>query len=1174
VRPVTRDTRLENLTPGTVVRGVTADGVVTVVATRWHGTSALTLTYRDAAGRVDERLVYRDDEPTLAVELVGRAWAFDADGHLFRLASEARRIQLAYLFDPMLAVHLSQLEALPHQIQAVYGEMLPRQPLRFLLADDPGAGKTIMAGLYVKELALRGDLARCLVVAPGGLVAQWQDELAQKFDLAFDILTRDQIEASQTQNPFAERNLLIARLDHLSRNDELQAKLAGTDWDLVVVDEAHRLAAHWFGNEVKETRRYRLGRLLGSITRHLLLMTATPHAGKEEDFQLFLALLDADRFEGRFRSGAQPGDVSDLMRRMIKERLLRFDGRKLFPERRAYTVPYPLSDLEADLYDQVTTYVVEEMNRAQALADAGEGRRGNRVGFALTVLQRRLASSPEAIYRSLYRRQERLEGELGELRIRARGQAVRAATRDDLLADLDRDDDPDSYDDLDDAELEQVEEELVDGATAARTIAELEAEIATLRRLEDLARRVRNAGTDRKWAEFVALVDDTPEMRDGDGARRKLIVFTEHRDTLTYLVERLRGRLGRPEAVVAIHGGTRREDRRGIQETFSQDPTCLVLVATDAAGEGINLQRAHLLVNYDLPWNPNRIEQRFGRVHRIGQTEVCHMWNLVAEDTREGQVYLTLLHKLDEQRKALGGQVFDVLGEAFRGQPLRELLLRAIRYGDRPDVRAQLDQVIDERVGEGLADLVAEHALSADMLGQADVARIRADLEEAQARRLQPHHVRAFFLEAFALVGGRIAEREPGRYQVTHVPVDARARDRQPGLGAPVLPRYERVCFDKPLLRLPGKPPAELLAPGHPLLDATLDLLLERHRRLLTTGALLVDDTDATDQPRVLVYLEHAITDGRLDVAGRQRVISRRFEFVELQRDGTAAPAGAAAYLDYRPATPEEQAQAAGLLGEPWLAGGLEAAALDVAIEQGVPAHLDEVRTRTVARLRKVRAAVHERLTREVAYWDHRALELDEQAAAGRQPRMNPDRARQRADELAGRLRRRMAELDQEEQLKALPPVVVGGALVVPAVLLAVSSTPGTHARNTEWVDKTAIAAVLAAERARGRDPEEMPHNNRGFDIRSRTQDGHLLFIEVKGRIAGGETVTITRSEILTGLNSDRWILALVEVDPAGSTEVRYLHHPFRGQIDDLGFTETSRTFPWAALWKAGELPS
>src|SRR6266540_4477361 len=310
--------RLEELTPGAIIRGLSPGEAVTVVAANWHGSSAITLTYRHATGRVAERLVYRDDEPMLSAERTAAAWAFDADGGLFRLVSEARRIRLAYLFDPMLAVHLSRLEPLPHQIQAVYGEMLPRQPLRFLLADDPGAGKTIMAGLYIKELALRGGLARCLVVAPGGLVAQWQEELADKFGLAFDIVTRDQIEASQTQNPFAERNLLIARLDHLSRNDDLQSKLAGTDWDLVVVDEAHRLAAHWFGIEVKETKRYKLGRLLGGVCRHFLLMTATPHAGKEEDFQLFMALLDADRFEGRFRGGAQPVDVSDLMRRAIK----------------------------------------------------------------------------------------------------------------------------------------------------------------------------------------------------------------------------------------------------------------------------------------------------------------------------------------------------------------------------------------------------------------------------------------------------------------------------------------------------------------------------------------------------------------------------------------------------------------------------------------------------------------------------------------------------------------------------------------------------------------------------------------------------------------------------------------------------------------------------------------
>ncbi|MGH7912201.1 MAG: DEAD/DEAH box helicase, partial [Candidatus Dormibacteraceae bacterium] len=618
----------------------------TSVALSWHGGAAVTLTYRDPDGRVGERLLYRSDEAALQVRTAGSRWGFGADGELFTLVSEARRIRLAHLFDPLLAVHLSLVEPLPHQIHAVYGELLPRQPLRFVLADDPGAGKTIMAGLYIKELLLRADVARCLVVAPGGLVAQWQDELAEKFSLDFTILTKDAIEASHAGNPLAEANLVIARLDHLSRNDDIQARLETTEWDLVVVDEAHRMSAHYEGDEVRETRRYRLGKLLSATTRHLLLLTATPHAGKDEDFQLFLALLDPDRFEGRRRSASGEIDTSDLMRRMVKEKLLRFDGRPLFPERRAYTVPFELSPAEMALYEAVTTYVTEEMNRAERLAS---GRR-NVVGFALTVLQRRLASSPEAICQSLARRRKRLEDHLAELR--DAGAHPGGLPQPDLDEDLDTADLED--DDLDAAELEEIEEALVDQASAAETAIELEAEVATLSHLETLARSVLSEGTDRKWTELTGLLSEGPEMFDAAGARRKLLIFTEHRDTLSYLVTRLQSFLGRSEAVVSIHGGMRREQRRLAQDTFTSDPDCVVLVATDAAGEGINLQRAHLVVNYDLPWNPNRIEQRFGRVHRIGQEEVCHMWNLVAKDTREGQVYELLLHKLESQRQALG----------------------------------------------------------------------------------------------------------------------------------------------------------------------------------------------------------------------------------------------------------------------------------------------------------------------------------------------------------------------------------------------------------------------------------------------------------------------------------------------------------------------------------------
>jgi len=333
----------ENLKPGAHLHGLELGCVAEIVQVAHFGDDAVNLIYR-VNGRVGERLVYRGEETAFELVGSGRTYAFDADGGLLRLASEASRIRLAYLFDPYLAISASQIEALPHQITAVYAEMLPRQPLRFLLADDPGAGKTVMAGLLIKELMIRGDVERCLIVAPGSLAEQWQEEMAEKFNIRFDILSRDQMEASITGNPFVEHNRLIMRLDMAARSDELKAKLsAAPDWDLVICDEAHRMAASYFGGEVKETQRHKLGKLLGTRTRNLLLMSATPHNGKEADFQLFMGLLDADRFEGRFREGVHKADVSDMMRRLTKEELYRFDGTPLFPERLAYTASYALS---------------------------------------------------------------------------------------------------------------------------------------------------------------------------------------------------------------------------------------------------------------------------------------------------------------------------------------------------------------------------------------------------------------------------------------------------------------------------------------------------------------------------------------------------------------------------------------------------------------------------------------------------------------------------------------------------------------------------------------------------------------------------------------------------------------------------------------------------------------
>jgi superfamily II DNA or RNA helicase len=1165
--------RLEELTKGAVVLGILGERRIRVVDVSWHGSSAMTLTYTDElTGRTDQELLDRNDEARLVVEQAGRAWSLDGDGRLFRLASEAKRISLAYLFDPFLAVQTSDLDPLPHQVDAVYNKMLPRQPLRFLLADDPGAGKTIMAGLLCKELIIRGDVERCLVIAPGSLVGQWQDELWDKFGLDFKILTKDMIESARSGNPFTEQSLLIARLDHLSRNEALQAKLRASDWDLVIVDEAHKMSAHYVGGEVKETKRYKLGQLVGSVTRHFLLMTATPHAGIEEDFRLFLALLDADRFEGRIPDGRGTLDLSDTMRRLVKEKLLTFEGKPLFPERRAYTAVYPLSDGEALLYKRVTEYVQEEMNRADRLKAAGEGRRGAIVGFALTTLQRRLASSPEAIYQSLYRRHRRLESRLADERLRRRGARIAAQiSTPSLPAGFGADPDDFDLDDLAYGELEDLEEELVDEASAAGTIAELEYEIATLSELEGLAHQLRDRGTDRKWEELSSLLLHAPEMFDGNGTRRKLIIFSEHRDTLTYLTGKLRSILDSPDSVVTIHGGLPREERRKIQEAFTQDKNVLVLVATDAAGEGINLQRAHLMVNYDLPWNPNRIEQRFGRVHRIGQTQVCHLWSLVAEDTREGQVFQRLFEKLDEQRRALGGQVFDVLGEAFHDRSLRDMLIDAVRYGERPDVKERLNTVLDATIGDALRQVVHDRALVSDLMSASDIDRVREEVERAEVRRLQPYFIRSFFLEAFVLLGGAIREREPGRFEVTQVPAELRLRNRQAAPGAPLLNRYERVTFDKNLVAVDLRPRAQFLGPGHPLVDMTTDLIIERYDSLLRQGAVLVDDTDPGEEPRMLVYLQHAVMDGRADRTGNRQTVSKRFEFVWVGRDNAATSAGWVPYLDLRAATAAETFQARSVIDEVWLRTSLEEAAVSHGVELA-RRHLDEVRRRTLDRVERTREAVRSTLQAQIQHWDHRASQLRERELAGKLPAsgMNSAKARQRADELGSRLRQRLAELDAEGRLASAPPVLAGGALVIPAGLLARLGDRRFGSHRQAMTRTEAIRAVLAAERSAGRVPTEMPPGHQGYDIESRAADDSTLFITVKQNSTGSDVLLITQSEFGVARNAAaQHVFALAAVGAAGVPVVRYLRHG-TGTIADPGFGASAVQLPWQTCFEHG----
>ncbi|MDP3921702.1 MAG: helicase-related protein [Candidatus Omnitrophota bacterium] len=1140
---------LQSINTGMTLVGIEPTVLVTVVAVVPIADGALQVIYKTPDGTLKDRLLGHTDEASISVAMVERPWSFDGDGEIFKLTVEAKRIDLAFLFDPMMAVHTSNVEPLPHQITAVYESMLPRHPLRFVLADDPGAGKTIMAGLYIRELLMRADSRRILIVAPGSLVEQWRDELFEKFGLEFRIFSKELEDASPSGNPFEDVDQLIVRLDQMARNEELQEKLCNAGWDLVVFDEAHKLAAHFYGSKLEKTGRFKLAEKIGAHARHLLLMTATPHNGKEEDFQLFLSLLDSDRFYGKFRDGVHKVDCSDLIRRMVKEKLVKFDGTPLFPERRAYTVNYKLSDLESVLYEAVTQYVKTEMGKADRL----DGKRKGSVGFALTALQRRLASSPEAIFQSLKRRRERLERRLREEKMGARGQQILAET----IADV-----PDDDDDLNAEEQENLEETLVDQATASQTIAELAAEIVSLQDLEKQAKALVVSGKDRKWDELSRILQNEPLLHDAGGRMRKIIIFSEHRDTLNYLHEKIAGVLGSHDAIVVIHGGVHRDERRKLQALFRSDPDVRVLVATDAAGEGVNLQNANLMVNYDLPWNPNRLEQRFGRIHRIGQQEVCHLWNLVAKETREGDVFFRLLEKIRIISEALQGQVFNVLGEVFDGNSLKDMLLEAIRYGDRPEVRARLSQKIDNALDiDHISSILKRDALAQESMSADRLFAVKEEMDKAEARRLQPYFVRSFFMKAFEKLGGTMHPREVTRFEITHVPASIRERDRLiTGRNrrelAPVLKRYERVCFTKDAVRPMDKPGvafANMIHPGHPLMLAVSDIILEQHSNLLRQGAVLVDSADEGDQASLLFLLTHEIK------SGDGQILSKRLQFVRVASDGSASFAGWAPHLDLEALGSTDRSLLNDLFSAPWIRADQEQRALALAASTLVPEHYQEVAVRRIAHVDKTLAAVHERLTKEIDFWSDRWMRLKEDQEAGKDVRLNLENVRRTITDLEGRLENRKKELQSMRHVVSATPIALGGALVVPIGLLrrlrgeTEMSPPFTaDAAARKRIEDLAMAAVQKAEESRGCRVVNVAAQKCGWDLSSyppasNGKQTEVRHIEVKGKAKDSPTVTITRNEILYAFNqAEKFLLAIVLVGEDGSSEGPfYLRNPF-----------------------------
>jgi superfamily II DNA or RNA helicase len=1153
-----------------LVSGVLPDQLVEIITAQKVADNIAMIYFKDERGQIFSNTYTLDEISQFSPSTGSSRFTFEAKGDDFKLTTEAMRMQLAGLFDPMAAVNSSDLEPLPHQIRAVYKEFLPRVPLRFLLADDPGAGKTIMAGLYIKELILRGYLKRCLIVVPGGLLDQWKQELFDKFGLSFQTLTRSDLDNSPTPNPFVVNNFMIARMDQLSkRDDQVEKAIKSAYWDLVIVDEAHRMSAHyssWKG-EPKETRRFKLGRLLSNQTVNLLLMTATPHAGNDQDFELFLSLLDQDRFEGKRRNPHAKVQTDGLMRRMVKEDLLTFAGKPLFPERIAETVEYKLSPAELELYESVTEYVREEMNRAEKIVGAGENKKRNNIGFALTVLQRRLASSPRAIMRSLERREQKLKDLLARIEAGAAEEQIQVGIS---IAQLGEDVD---FEDIDDemapAELEALENnENLDLLTASRSANELRTELEVLGKLVVKARLVHGLQEDKKWLELQSILTHSIPGEPLNEAR-KFIVFSEHKDTLDYLREKMTSLLGEG-AVVAIHGGNSRDERTKARESFTQNPLVQVLVATDAAGEGLNLQRAHLMVNYDLPWNPNRIEQRFGRIHRIGQTEVCRLWNLIAADTREGDVFKALLSKIQQQSVAYNGNIFNVLGQGpvFNGDSLKDLLIKAIKYGSDPAKKAEMNEVIDAGVAAGLDELKAEQALYEAINSSVDVDQIRQEMEELQTRRLQPGFIEGFFTPAFKRLAGSLTLKETGRFEIRKVPQTLLDFANQQPHIPPLASAYERVTFSRSAVKVDNQLNAHLIAPGSALMTAVVEKTIQDLSYSVMQGAILVDRSEKqSNEPAVLFALQQEINNSKGEI------VDRHFDFIEVTSSGAGSYSNTAPYIDYESPNPSELELIKSKILPGIDPGVLESRAREIALEKLVTKDKPALKERISAQVAKVRMQVVERLDQEITYWHNehtkRALENNPKS------QKEAAKAEDRAKELKLRKEKRLQELDKEEQLMSGSPFIRTAAIIVPSSLLYSNEEERIKfAKDQEAikeVERRAVDLVLQVEKARGREPEEMPRNNKGFDIISRTKDGHSDYIEVKGRIEGSDTFLVTSSEISFGkTQGTNHRLAIVKVSKAGaaSDELRYVKDPFADLHDDSKVASVN--LKWDDYWKIG----
>ena len=1049
---------VSELKPGVVIQGPKWPEPVEVKKTESNGgyvniIGATTVTNQ----HVDQLL--RPDELSQITVIVVKTDFLSEPLKIF-LALEAKRYRFASLYDPLLAMNASKVDPLPHQIEAVYGYVLKLPRIRFLIADDPGAGKTIMAGLIIKELKLRNLVKRILIVVPGHLKDQWRRELKDRFEETFVVIDRGLLEAHYGENVWERENQIITSMDFAKREEIIQS-LSSTRFDLIIVDEAHKMSAYKYGDQTKKTNRYRLGEILSkSADPHLLFLTATPHKGDTENFRLFMDLLEpgffasAEMLQQSVRSQDNP-----LFIRRMKEDLRDFDGKPLFLPRHVNTVGFRLSDNEKILYNDVSRYVTEQYNKALR----NDKRRG--IAFALVILQRRFASSIYAILKSLERRKQKLES---------------------ILKGTEKTTPPDS-ESLDFEDVEDMSEEerwraeaLWETISLAENKQEFQAEIDTLGELIKQAKAIIKDESEVKIKELKNTMDNLSRK----SPKTKILIFTESKDTLEYLEKKICS-WGYSSNV--IHGGMKLEQRIEAERVFKNETQ--IMVATEAAGEGINLQFCNLMINYDIPWNPNRLEQRMGRIHRYGQAREVFVFNLIASDTREGKVLSRLFEKLEEIKTALQSEkVFDVISEVIYGTDLSQLLIEAAASArDINDILKEIDIKVDEdyirKVKENLGESLATRYI--------DYTRLKEMADKARENRLIPEYTEAFFKKAFDKAGGRLRERKDRFLSIESIPFEVRQIANEDSIKrrfGPILRSYPKITFDKEIgFRTPD---AEFVSFGHPVFEVLLEWVEREISPELKRGSVFVDPEGRLDG--YVMFFEGEIKDGKGSIAGKTL-------FADF----------------YDPSTNEVKSISPTIMwdlaeGKPHEQGGVDIDALKNRVLPKVISDLNAY----MEKLKMDRLKQAEIKTKYgVTSLDKLSLELDRELIDlynRKEEGENVDIVIRNKEEQKRKYDTSKRELEllinKEINLTMSKPSFVGALRVLPSLHI------NDGMQRDEEIEKIGMEIAMRFEKDAGRNPEDVSKENLGFDIRSKSKDGEIRYIEVKARASIG-SIALTQNE-------------------------------------------------------------